>query len=252
MAGEHAPAMLDPVSVIDTIEMQGNKAKAIEYRTLMQCVAVTGQIASGFVLVERMEASGLLSSPDDEDDYYSAFRGLLENCRIVGDFAGASRVQAMVERLGLIALPPVAVSLIQGLERQYENGPGGDGAAAAQSLWKQLRQQTAYTSQVQALPWDFVQKTSLAQQERSLQLHAEKKALAEMLNCGESELTVSINFYACMDCHEFFKSASLLLGRDIELRQPKLVHTFKEGRCSCKDRWRWEARLAPTSRLAPP
>ena len=72
-------------------------------------------------------------------------------------------------------------------------------------------------------------------------MHAEKKALACLLAYGD-ELDVSINFNACMDCHEFFKSSSLLFGRTIRLRQPRMFHTFFDGQCSCNDRWRWEAR----------
>ena len=76
-----------------------------------------------------------------------------------------------------------------------------------------------------------------------MQLHAEKKALAVQLTSGEAELSVSINFNACMDCHEFFKFSSELLGRRIVLHQPKMSHDFIDGRCSCNDRWRWEAKL---------
>ena len=71
-----------------------------------------------------------------------------------------------------------------------------------------------------------------------MKLHAEKKALAILLSHGEDELSVSINFNACMDCHEFFKSSSQLLGHRIQLHQPKMDHTFTGGRCSCNDWWR--------------
>merc|ERR1711985_92488 len=84
------------------------------------------------------------------------------------------------------------------------------------------------------------------QQEKSLKLHAEKKALAVLLSSnGKDELSISINFNACMDCHEFFKISSQMLGRRIQLHQPQMTHTFISGNCSCNDRWSWEARLAP-------
>ena len=86
------------------------------------------------------------------------------------------------------------------------------------------------------------------QQEGSLQLHAEKKALAMLLSHGEDELSVSINFNACVDCHEFFKISSQMLGRRIQLHQPQMTHTFIDGNCSCNDRWSWEARIAPAMR----
>ena len=61
----------------------------------------------------------------------------------------------------------------------------------------------------------------------SLQLHAEKKALARLLACGEDDLKVSISFNACIDCHEFFKSSSLLL--DCRIGAPA-TDTFLTGR----------------------
>merc|ERR1712014_508850 len=102
-----------------------------------------------------------------------------------------------------------------------------------------------------ALPWIFVQSRTHKEQAGSLQLHAEKKALARLLVCGEDDLKVSINFNACIDCHDFFKSSSLLLDCRIQLRQPRMVHTFTRGWCSCSDRWRWESRLATKARSIP-
>merc|ERR1712232_796014 len=71
-----------------------------------------------------------------------------------------------------------------------------------------------------------------------------------LLSHGEASLGVLINFNACMDCHEFFKMSSKLLGRKIQLRQPKMIHTFNDGSCSCKDGWRWEARFTPEHSVA--
>merc|ERR1719321_2127364 len=88
-----------------------------------------------------------------------------------------------------------------------------------------------------------MQSSTLEQQEEALQMHAEKKALAALLSRGEAELSVAINFNACMDCHEFFKVSSQLLSRRIQLRQPEMAHTFTDGRCSCNDYWRFEAKV---------
>ena len=235
------PAVLEPIAVLEAIAAQGTEPQVNVYNMLMQCAAVRGNIATGFELLRRAEARGL---PHSDSNCYRLFRTLIEACRAADDSDGASRVQAAVDRLGLIALAPLAVALVQGSERTYDNRAAGEGAADARILWLKLRQLTAYTAQVQALPWNFVQHSSLEEQEGSLQLHAEKKALAVLLAQGEPQPEVSINFNACTDCHEFFKSSSLLMGRTIHLRQPRMVHTFIAGNCSCKDRWRWEARLA--------
>eukprot|EP00747_Dinoflagellata_sp_TGD_P136692 gnl/TRDRNA2_/TRDRNA2_175586_c2_seq11.p1 gnl/TRDRNA2_/TRDRNA2_175586_c2~~gnl/TRDRNA2_/TRDRNA2_175586_c2_seq11.p1 ORF type:complete len:227 (+),score=41.94 gnl/TRDRNA2_/TRDRNA2_175586_c2_seq11:49-729(+) len=187
-ARQPAPSMLDPILVLDAMEARGTKPQVVDYQMLMQCVAETGKVEAGHVLLERAEASGLLSRPADDnsdDNWYVIFRTLLETCRVVGDLTGASRVQGAVDRLGLTALAPEAVTLVRGSERRYENGVGGEGVTDARQLWLKLHQETAYKPQLQALPWAFVQSRTQAEQEGSLQLHAEKKALAVLLACDE-------------------------------------------------------------------
>merc|ERR1711904_621221 len=144
-------------------------------------------------------------------------------------------------------LRPVAATLVQGLVRQYENGVNHEGDVEAGDVWLALRQQTAYMPEPQALPWEYVfaRNSTHKQHEDSLKLHAEKKALAVLLAYSEAMLNVAIEFNACVDCHSFFKTSSLLSGRGIQLRQPKMVHVFTDGSCSCNDQWRWEARLTP-------
>ena len=64
-AGEPVPAVLAPICVLDAIEMQGAKPQVMCYQMSMQGLAATGQIMAGFVLLERAEASRLLSHFDD-------------------------------------------------------------------------------------------------------------------------------------------------------------------------------------------
>merc|ERR1712226_1544456 len=132
------------------------------------------------------------------------------------------QVQSTIERLGLFASRPVATTLVQGSERQYENGWTGGEDAEAAKLCLALRSQLDYMPQLQALPWAFTQKSTRKQQQDSLNLHAEKKALAVLVECGEAELKVAIEFNACMDCREFFKKSSRLLRRGIQLHQPRM------------------------------
>ena len=93
-----------------------------------------------------------------------------------------------MDRHKLIALAPEATVSVQGSERRYKNGVAGEGVTDARTLWSKLRQRTAYTPQLQALPWAFMQSSTLEQQEKSLQLHAEKKTLATLLAHGEIDL----------------------------------------------------------------
>ena len=88
------------------MEAQGSEPLLMYYAMSMQGLATMGQIEAGFALLGRAEANGLLSKFDNEG--YTIFHALIQACRLVGDFHSASRVQAALEQLGLIALAPVA------------------------------------------------------------------------------------------------------------------------------------------------
>ena len=63
MAGVPAPALLDPILVLNTVEGQGIRPQVMDYQMLMQSLAATGQIEAGLVLLARVEANDLLSTP---------------------------------------------------------------------------------------------------------------------------------------------------------------------------------------------
>ena len=91
----------------------------------------------------------------------------------------------------------------------------GEGVVDARQLWSKLRQRKPYKPQ----------------QEESLKLHAEKKALAMLLsNNGEDKLSITINFNACMAVPEssvailaqaFWLKLSCLKLSSFEIRKPK-------------------------------
>ena len=136
------------------------------------------------------------------------------------------------------SLAPEAFASVEGSQRRFTNhGPPSKDVAR---LSLELRRRTSYSPQLQALPYDFVKRSNTTRLVRSLESHAEKKALADLLNSDAKELEISINFRMCVDCHAFMKGASRLLGRAVLVREPKLLHSFADGVCSCNDRWRWE------------
>ena len=265
IAGEPTPACLDPAAVLEQMEAQQAGAKTAEgkllptlyYNMAMEGLVARGQLEAGFTLLERL-APPLLEATRD---CFPLYRTLLEGCRDAGDAEGASQLQTEIDRLGLIALSPVATVRVRGNELcSLKYGHTGEGVAAARELWSRVRRRTDYTPQLQAVPLGLVQKSTPQKQERSLQVHAEKKALAVLLLCSSSggdgggrikeatdpaserdaplaPLEVSISCATCADCHAFFASASLLLGRPIRLSQPRMDHMFANGRCSCNGNW---------------
>lgn len=69
--------------------------------------------------------------------------------------------------------------------------------------------------------------------------HSERLAIAfGLLNTEPgTPLQVMKNLRVCGDCHEVTKLISKIVGREILVRDANRFHLFKDGTCSCKDRW---------------
>ena len=163
-------------------------------------------------------------------------------------------LQEAIEAHGLHRLQPVATAIVAQEERTYCNGPRPRPLSRKTArLWQRVRERTSYSPRLQALPAPFVETSTEAVQHSYLALHAEKKALTDLLlQCSTPDMLqtadglpdIRINFHMCEDCHAFFKEASQLLHRRLVVLEPKLRHVFSEGTCSCRDQWRFEARAA--------
>ena len=125
-------------------------------------------------------------------------------------------------------------------------------------LWVRLGRSRRYKPVFAALPYAFSRTFHRPAMVRSLQGHAEKLMLADLLAREEKqskdaglrhseEIELSVNFKMCADCHAFFKGAAAFVGRQVIVREPSLTHSFEGGECTCGDRWRWETRsVVPT------
>lgn len=69
--------------------------------------------------------------------------------------------------------------------------------------------------------------------------HSERLAIAfGILNTKPgSPLQVMKNLRVCGDCHTVTKYISKIVGREILVRDANRFHLFKDGTCSCGDRW---------------
>ncbi|WOL16739.1 pentatricopeptide repeat-containing protein [Canna indica] len=54
---------------------------------------------------------------------------------------------------------------------------------------------------------------------------------------GNSPIRVLKNVHMCIDCHSSIKFISKLVEREIFIRDGSFYHHFKDGACSCGDRW---------------
>ena len=117
--GELTIVLLDPISVLDAMEARGAKPQVMYNQMLMHGFATTSQIEAGYALLARAEASGLLCHSSEL--CYPMCCTLLEACHMISDSDGASCMQAVVERLGLIALVPVV--MVPVWEEDYSDHP---------------------------------------------------------------------------------------------------------------------------------
>lgn len=69
--------------------------------------------------------------------------------------------------------------------------------------------------------------------------HSERLAIAfALLNTGPgTKLLVTKNLRVCGNCHEAIKFISLIVQREIVVRDVKRFHHFRDGFCSCGDYW---------------
>ena len=194
--------------------------------------------------MQEVEESGLATDPKA----YGMYRSLLVACQFAGDTERVKLMTTLMKRHGVSrGARAVASAIIDGQLSEFSNamGDADDAAddAAMLLLCTEVSSISSYEVQHDALPIAFLARSTKQQQKKSLRHHAEKKALAEMLTRGCESLEVGVNFHMCVDCHAFFKGASRLLDRRIQVREPSMVHRFEKGGCSCNDQWRWEARF---------
>ena len=222
---------------------------AVTYTALMQALAASGRVKEGFALLRDFEAAGLA----DTEESYIVHRTLLEACRANGTGAEVELVQTAMSRRGLSAVAAVARSTYSGEELRYTNaerltrGTISEVGLAARKLWVRLGRSRRYKPVFEALPYAFTRTARRPAMVRSLQGHAEKLMLADLLSREETQskdkglrhneqIELTVNFKMCTDCHAFFKGASALIGRQVIVREPKLMHIFDGGDCACGDR----------------
>ncbi|XP_068658744.1 pentatricopeptide repeat-containing protein At1g19720 [Aristolochia californica] len=77
------------------------------------------------------------------------------------------------------------------------------------------------------------------EEEANLGTHSEKLAVASALISTPAFQRISItkNLRMCMVCHRSAKLLSLIYGREIIVKDPRCLHHFRNGHCSCGDYW---------------
>ena len=167
------PALLHPIMVLDSMEMQDAKPWVMPYQMWIQSLVASSQIEAGSALLQQVDTRLLSQSVED---CYPLFRMIRQACALVGDFDGASWFQAAVDQMGSKACLCIETALVQGSMQCWESATNIDGTWDAWQPWFELHQRMGYVSQLQALPQGFIQYGTSRRSERTLQTHARKKA----------------------------------------------------------------------------
>jgi hypothetical protein len=204
------------------------------YIATAQTLVSAGELDRALDLLQDDGVAGF-----DAQSRYALYRTCQVAAAARGRAGTASELQAAMDREGLRGLRPWAKARLRGRMVAFDNAIDDDAGGV-----RALAVTAGHAFVTAALPENFRATAPRAAQEASLLHHAEKKALAALLEAGADEdLLVEINFQMCADCHAFFKSASRALGRKLTVREAKkTTHVFEGGACSCGDAWRWEAR----------
>lgn len=212
------------------MEARGLQPRLRTCNAVMRCLVSAAQFDKGFELLARLRRHDALATRS-----YPTHLALLKACRESDDAAGAERVQAQMDALGLRkTLAAEAIINTTAGEERLLNGPQQYGKrrgehaldAAVDRLFRRVHEKTSYTPEFGALPFAFVQRATEAEMAESLRFHAEKKALALLLLRRAEDLDICINFSVCADCNAFLAAAAAALGRRIRVREPSREHVF--------------------------
>jgi hypothetical protein len=101
-------------------------------------------------------------------------------------------------------------------------------------IWKEIKKM-GFTPDTDCVLHDLEQEVK----EKILRHHSEKLAIAFALinSPGYTTLRIMKNLRVCNDCHSAIKYISVLVGREIIVRDATRFHHFKDGSCSCQDYW---------------
>lgn len=119
---------------------------------------------------------------------------------------------------------------------------GDDSAPQSEAIHKSLEILYSLMAKEGYIPDPREVSQNLEEEEEKRRLicgHSERLAIAfGLLNTEPgTPLQVMKNLRVCGDCHEVTKLISKIVGREILVRDANRFHLFKDGTCSCKDRW---------------
>lgn len=202
------------------------------WRTLLAACSIYGNIELGKQVMERILALDQSHSGD-----YVMFSNM---CARAGRWEDAKAFRGMMKDRALIKVPGCSSIEVHNAVHEFFSGDGTkveykELHRAVDELVEKLKL-VGYVPDISLV---FHQEMKDEEKEATLRYHSEKLAITfGLLNSPPGEtIRVTKNLRVCGDCHSAAKLISLVVDRQIILRDVQRFHHFKDGKCSCGDYW---------------
>lgn len=156
-----------------------------------------------------------------------------------GRWSDAARVRKMMKDIGVKKEPACSwVEIENSVHMFVANDDSHLQSEEIRKMWEKI---SGKIKEVGYVPDTNYVLLFVDQQEREakLQYHSEKLALAfALLNTPPGAIIqIKKNIRMCGDCHSAIKCVSMVMEREIVVRDTNRFHHFSNGSCSCGDYW---------------
>eukprot|EP00268_Persea_americana_P063906 TRINITY_DN8347_c0_g3_i1.p1 TRINITY_DN8347_c0_g3~~TRINITY_DN8347_c0_g3_i1.p1 ORF type:complete len:661 (-),score=133.16 TRINITY_DN8347_c0_g3_i1:2036-4018(-) len=232
------------VTIVDLLGRAGLLDQAQRYINDMPIeptAAVWGALLGACRMHRNMELGAYAAERVFElDPHDSGPHVLLSNIYAsAGRWSDAARVRKMMKDSGVKKEPACSwVEIENSVHMFVANDDSHPQREEIQKMWEKI---SAKIKEVGYVPDTNYVLLFVDQQEREakLQYHSEKLALAFALLNTPPGATIRIkkNIRMCGDCHSAIKFVSMVMEREIVVRDTNRFHHFSNGFCSCGDYW---------------
>ncbi|XP_061348348.1 pentatricopeptide repeat-containing protein At3g24000, mitochondrial [Gastrolobium bilobum] len=213
----------------------------IEEMPVEPTVAIWGALLGASRMHKNMKMGAYAAQRVFElDPFYSGTHILLANIYAsAGRWRDAAKVRKIMKDNGLKKEPACSWVEIENYVHVFvANDIAHPQKDKVHKMWEKLNQKI---KEIGYVPDTSHVLLFVDQQEKevNLQYHSEKLALAFALMNTSPGSTIRImkNIRVCGDCHSAIKYVSLLVKREIIVRDTNRFHHFRDGFCSCGDYW---------------
>ncbi|XP_020597215.1 pentatricopeptide repeat-containing protein At2g29760, chloroplastic-like [Phalaenopsis equestris] len=235
---EHYSCMVDVLSragrlqeAYEFIQGMPMEPKASAWGALLAACRVYKNVELGMISANR-----LFKIEPENPGNYVLLSNILMNAKLSED---ASNIRRLMKDRGVRKAP--GRSWIQIKNKVHTFVKGDDNIACRDDIYDFLdkigekMKREGYEPDIEFVLQDIRGE----EKEESLCSHSERLAVAfgAMHLNGESAIRVFKNLRICGDCHHAIKFMSKILGVGIIVRDKLRFHHFRDGFCSCGDRW---------------